>query len=60
MAKNWIAGAVGKNKGGLHRALKVPMGKRIPLAMMDKAAAGGGKLARMANLAKTLRKMHGG
>ena len=27
--KNWIAGAV-KNKGGLHRSLGIPEGKKIP------------------------------
>ena len=54
--KNWIAGAV-KNKGGLHRSLGIPMGRRIPTAMINEAAAKGGVVGKQANLAKTLGKL---
>ena len=48
MAKgNWIAAAT-KNKGGLHRSLGVPMGKKIP-------ASKGGKVGKQARLAQTLK-----
>lgn len=50
---NWIAGAV-KNKGGLHRSLGVAMGKKIPMAKIQKAASLGGKVGRQARLAETL------
>ena len=36
MAKKWIAGAT-KNKGGLHRALGVPVGKTIPASKLAAA-----------------------
>lgn len=56
--KDWIAGAVGKNPGALHRQLGVSVGDKIPLRTLDKAAAGGDtKLAKRARLAKTLRGM---
>lgn len=54
---NWIAGAI-KHKGGLHRALGVPQGKKIPPGKIAKAAHAKGKLGRMGRLAKTLSKMH--
>jgi hypothetical protein len=50
---NWIADAT-KNKGALHRALGVPEGKTIPKANLDAAAKRSGKVAKEANLAKTL------
>ncbi len=57
MAKNWIAGAT-KNKGGLHRALGVPEGKKIPAGKMAKAAKSGSpKVKKEVNLAKTLAKV---
>lgn len=52
---DWMQGAV-KHPGGLHKALHVPMGKKIPLNKIDHAAKEGGKLGRMANLAKTFEK----
>lgn len=58
MAKGgkWIAGAT-KNKGALHRALKVPEGEKIPAAKLAKAVnSSNPKLAKQANLAKTLSK----
>jgi hypothetical protein len=52
---NWMKGAV-KNPGGLHKALGVPAGKKIPAAKINAAAKKGGKLGKMANLAKTFAK----
>jgi len=55
LAKNWIAGAT-KNKGGLHRALKVPQGQKIPAAKLAKAAkTGSPKVKKEVALAKTLK-----
>ncbi len=55
---NWIQNAI-KNKGGLHKALKVPMGQNIPEGKINKAAGSDNThLARMANLAKTLHKFN--
>lgn len=50
---NWIAGAV-KNKGGLHRSLHVPTGKKIPPYLIAEAAKRDGKVGRQARLARTL------
>jgi len=55
MAKKWIAKAI-KRPGALHRALRVPKGKKIPLARIRAAAKKGGRLGRQARLALTLRK----
>ena len=54
MAKDWIAGAI-KKKGSLHKQLGVPKGKKIPLKKLKAAEKKGGKLAKRANLAETLR-----
>ena len=56
MAKNWIAGAT-KNRGGLHRALGVPEGQKIPAKKVAAAAQKGGTLGRQGRLAQTLGKM---
>jgi len=53
---NWIKGAIGQ-KGGLHKSLGVPMGQRIPKAMIRKAAQAGGKKGRQARLAMTLSRL---
>jgi hypothetical protein len=53
MAKKWIAGAI-KNPGGLHRALGVPEGQKIPKSKVAQAAKAGGKLGKMGRLAQTL------
>lgn len=53
---NWIAGAT-KNKGGLHRALDVPEGKKIPKAKVKAAAKKSGKVGKEARLAETLSKL---
>lgn len=55
--KNWIAGAI-KNKGGLHRALHVPQGEKIPAKKLEAASHKGGKVGKEANLAKTLKGFH--
>ena len=53
----WIQKAV-KHPGALHKALKVPAGQKIPAGKLAKAAKSGNpKLAKQANLAKTLGKM---
>jgi hypothetical protein len=52
--KMWIKDAV-KNKGALHRALKVPEGKKIPEKKIEKAAKKPGKLGKEAKLAETLK-----
>ncbi len=53
---NWIAGAV-SNKGGLHRSLGIPAGKKIPKSKINAAAKKGGKVGKQARLAQTLSKM---
>lgn len=46
-----------EHPGALHRALHVPAGKKIPLALERKAARAPGKLGHRARLALTLRKL---
>lgn len=55
--KHWIADAV-KNKGGLHRSLGIPEGKKIPASTLNAAAKKGGKIGEQARLAKTLKGFH--
>ena len=58
MAKKWIKGAI-KNPGGLHRALGVPEGEKIPADKMAKAKRSKNpRVRRMAALAGTLAGMH--
>lgn len=57
MAEKWI-GKMDMKKGALHKELKVPMGKKIPAKKLEKASKEGGKLAKRANLAKTLKSFH--
>lgn len=54
MAKKWIQAAI-KHPGALHKALKVPAGSKIPAKKLATAESKGGKLGKMANLAKTLK-----
>lgn len=55
--KKWIKSAI-KHKGALHKALKVPAGKKIPARKMAKAEhSKNPHMRKMANLAKTLGKM---
>ena len=54
----WIQGAI-KHPGSLHKALHVPEGEKIPAKKLEKAAhSDNPKLAKKANLAKTLKRMH--
>ena len=55
---NWIAGAVEKHKGALHRALGIHRSKRIPLRKLRLAAKRPGKIGKQARLALTLRSFH--
>lgn len=57
MAKKWIQKAI-QHKGALHRALGVKEGEKIPASKLEAAAKKGGKLGKMANLAKTLKGFH--
>lgn len=52
--KNWIARAT-RNKGGLHRSLGVPEGKKIPAKKVAAAAQKGGRVGKQARLAQTLK-----
>jgi len=56
MAKRWIQKAI-KKPGALHRSLGVPLGERIPLDDLRRAAKAHGKLGKRARLALTLRKL---
>ena len=53
----WIAKAI-KKPGSLRKTLGVKKGQKIPVSELKKAAEGGGKTARRARLALTLRKMN--
>jgi hypothetical protein len=56
--KKWIQKAI-KHPGALHKELGVPEGKKIPAKKLDKAAKSSNPtLAKRANLAKTLKKLH--
>ncbi len=57
MANNWIQKAVGKNPGGLHKALGIAVGKKIPKKKITAVANAGGRLGRMGRLAETLIKL---
>jgi len=57
--KKWIQKAI-KNPGGLHRALNVPEGDKIPPGKMAEAANSKNEhVRRMAAFAKRLSKMRG-
>lgn len=55
--KNWIQSAI-KKPGALHRDLGVPAGKKITQKKLKEAEEKGGKLAKRAHLAETLRKLN--
>ena len=56
--EKWIQGAI-KHPGSLHKALHVPAGEKIPAKKLEKAAhSKNPSLAKKANLAKTLKRMH--
>lgn len=51
---DWIGGAI-KHPGGLHKALHIPSGDKIPKDKMSKALHSDNKhIKRMADLAKTM------
>lgn len=52
--KKWIQKAV-KHPGALHKSLGVKMGVKIPSKKLAAAEKKGGKVGKMANLAKTLK-----
>jgi len=54
--EKWIQSAI-KHKGALHKELNVPEGKKIPMKKIKAAEKKGGKEAKRAHLAETLRKM---
>ena len=57
MAKEkWIQGAI-KHPGALHKELGVPEGKDIPAKKLTQAENSGGKMAKQAHLAETLKKL---
>lgn len=53
--KFWIQEAV-KKPGALHKDLGVPKGEKIPMKKLKQAEKEGGKVAKRAILAETLRK----
>jgi hypothetical protein len=55
-AKKWIGKAI-KKPGQLHRDLGVPQGQKIPEAKIKAAEKRGGKVAKRAHLAETLKGM---
>lgn len=57
--KNWIAGALGK-PGQLHEDLGVPIGQKIPRALLEQAAKRKDVVGRRARLALTLEGFHRG
>lgn len=56
-SKKWIQ-EMHMDKGGLHKALGIPMDKKIPAKVLAKAAKKGGKVGRQARLVQTLEHMH--
>lgn len=58
MSMHWIANAVAKHKGALHRALGLATGTKIPVKKLSLAAKRPGKVGKQARLALTLRSFH--
>lgn len=56
MKKDWIQGAI-KHPGALHKELDVPEGKKIPQKKLKEAEKKGGKIAKQAHLAETLKRL---
>lgn len=54
MAKEWIAGAIGK-PGALHEQLGIKKGTKIPVSTLTAHDKGNSTLAKRARLAETLR-----
>jgi len=59
MGEKWIQEALEKkgSKGKLHRKLGIPEGKKIPESKIKSAEKKGGKIAKEAHLAETLKKL---
>ncbi len=57
--KNWIEDAIEK-PGALRKTLKMKKDETIPTKLLEKAAKGGGKTAKRARLAITLKGMRHG
>ena len=57
MSKNWIQKAI-KKPGALHKQMGIASGTKIPKAKLNAASKKGGLMAKRANLAKTLSKLH--
>lgn len=57
--KKWIQGAMeGVKPGGLHRALKIPMGQKIPAERIAEAKRSNNpRIRKMASLAQTFAKI---
>jgi hypothetical protein len=55
--RKWIGEAI-KRPGQLHRDLGVPLGKKIPEALLDAAAKREGKVGQRARLALRMREMN--
>lgn len=56
---HWIAGAINPaHKGILHKALHVPVERKIPVSKLEKAAMGNSPTAKRARLAITLKSFH--
>jgi hypothetical protein len=55
--KNLIQGAI-KKPGAIHKELGVPEGKKIPEKKLKEAEKKSGKIAKRAQLAETLKKLH--
>lgn len=58
--EKWIQKAIGKHKGSLHKELGIAIDKKIPTSKLKSAEKKGGKMAKQAHLAETLRSFHGG
>lgn len=56
MKKNWIKEAI-KKPGALHKQLHIKSDKPIPEKDLKKAEEKGGKIAKRAHLAETLKKL---
>lgn len=57
--QKWIQNTLPpSSKGKLHKELGVPEGKKIPQKKLKSAEKEGGKIAKQAHLAETLKKLH--
>jgi hypothetical protein len=54
----WIQAAIpSSHKGDLHRALGIPLGKKIPDDMLERTSHESGHIGQMARLARTLKSL---